>query len=86
MFDIIILSKNESAVVLDIELEECESEEGEKSESEKKENETQLFLDLYFSLTSVKKGVNSMEKTYFKSKNSNLPGYYLLPEIPPELI
>ena len=85
MYDVIVFSKNESAVILDIEIEESESEESEKSESEKKENETKLFFDLHTSLNLIQEEVFFLNSTFFKSKNSNLSGYYLLPEIPPEL-
>lgn len=86
MFDMVIFSKNESAIILDIEMEESESEENEKSESEKKENEFKLLVAFQASILLIKDDVNALHKTYFKSKNCNLSGYYLLPEIPPELI
>ena len=79
-------SKNDKAIVLDIELGESESEESEKSESEKKENEIKLLFAFQASIHLIKEDVNALHKTYFKSKNCNLSGFYLLPEIPPELI
>lgn len=86
MYDVIVFSKNESAVILDIESEESESEESEKSESEKKESESKLFCHLHTSLNLLKEEACFLNNTFSKSKNSNLSGYYLLPEIPPELI